>query len=139
MLSRTADSLFWLARYVERADNTARIIDAASRLTAMPVSYAGSSNEWQSALAAAGALRAFHDTNGGDDPTRDAVIDFLAFSPDNNSSIKSCLDTARHNARAVRTALTMEMWEAINAAWLELKRFDGSRWTCRPSTSSSAG
>jgi len=56
MLSRTADSLFWLARYVERADNTARIIDAASRLTAMPVSYAGSSNEWQSALAAAGWL-----------------------------------------------------------------------------------
>lgn len=127
MLSRTADSLFWLARYVERADNTARIIDAASRLTAMPVSYAGSSNEWQSALAAAGALRAFHHSNGGDDPVRDAVIDFLAFSPDNSSSIKSCLDTARHNARAVRTALTTEMWEAINAAWLELKRFDGSK------------
>ena len=69
MLSRTADSLFWLARYVERADNTARIIDAANRLAAMPIVYAGSSNEWESALAAAGASARFHDTNDGDDPT----------------------------------------------------------------------
>ena len=61
MLSRTADSLFWLARYVERADNTARIIDAASRLAAMPISYAGSSNEWESALAAARDLAAAFD------------------------------------------------------------------------------
>ncbi len=125
MLSRTADALFWLSRYVERADNTARIIDAASRLAAMPISYAGESNEWESALAAAGALHAFnaiHDT-----ADRDAVIGFLAFSPDNPSSIKHCLGTARHNGRAERTALTGEMWEAINAGWLDLKRFDGAR------------
>ena len=125
MLSRTADSLFWLSRYVERADNTARIIDAASRLVSMPVAYAGTSNEWESALAAAGALWAFEERNRA--PDRDAVIDFLAFSPDNPSSIKACIETARHNGRAVRTALTAEMWEAINAAWLELKRFDGAR------------
>src|SRR6476620_910832 len=125
MLSRTADSLFWLSRYVERADNTARIIDAASRLTALPVSYAGTSNEWESALAAAGALRAFYREH--DNADRDAVIDFLAFSSANPSSIQSCLETARANGRAVRTALTMEMWEAINAGWLELKRYDGAR------------
>jgi uncharacterized alpha-E superfamily protein len=125
MLSRTADSLFWLSRYVERADNTARIIDAASRLAAMPISYAGSSNDWESALAAAGALAAFSDHH--ESAERDAVIDFLAFSPDNPSSIKGCLETARANARAVRTALTTEMWEAINSAWLELKRFDGTK------------
>jgi uncharacterized alpha-E superfamily protein len=125
VLSRTADSLFWLARYIERADNTARIIDAASRLAAMPISYQGSSNEWESALAAAGALRAFDRHH--DKADRDAVIDFLAFSPDNPSSIRSCVETARHNARAVRTALTAEMWEAINAAWLELKRYDGTK------------
>ena len=122
MLSRTADSLFWLSRYVERADNTARIIDAASRLTAMPISYAGSSNEWESALAAAGALYGFEDHHR--EANRDAVIDYLAFSPANPSSIRSCLETARTNARAVRTALTADMWEAINAGWLELKRFD---------------
>jgi len=125
MLSRTADSLFWLSRYVERADNTARIIDAASRLAAMPISYAGTSNEWESALSAAGALRAFYGEH--DEASRDAVIDFLAFAPRNPSSIRSCLETARHNARAVRTALTTEMWEAINAAWLDIRRFDGTR------------
>ena len=125
MLSRTADSLFWLARYVERADNTARIIDAASRLAAMPITYAGESNEWESALAAAGALDAFRATRRETD--QHSVIDFLAFSADNPSSIKRCLETARHNGRAERTALTVEMWEALNAAWLELKRFDGAR------------
>jgi uncharacterized alpha-E superfamily protein len=125
MLSRTADSLFWLSRYVERADNTARIIDAASRLAAMPISYAGTSNEWESALAAAGALFGFEDHYP--EANRDAVIDFLAFSSANPSSIKSCLETARTNARAVRTALTADMWEAINAGWLELKRFDGTK------------
>ena len=125
MLSRTADSLFWLARYVERADNTARIIDAANRLATLPLAYAGTSNEWESALAAAGALDAF--TALGREPNRDAVIDFLAFSPENPSSIKTCVEIARNNSRAVRTALTAEMWEAINAAWLELKRFNGTR------------
>jgi uncharacterized alpha-E superfamily protein len=130
MLSRTADSLFWLSRYVERADNTARIIDAASRLTAMPISYAGTSNEWESALAAAGALDGFEVYYA--EASRDAVIDYLAFSTANPSSIRSCLETARANARAVRTALTADMWEAINAGWLELKRFDGTRMD-RPS------
>ena len=125
MLSRTADSLFWLSRYVERADNTARIIDAASRLATLPLAYAGTSNEWESALAAAGALQAF--TGLGKEADRDTVIDFLAFSPDNPSSIRSCVEIARNNSRAVRTALTAEMWEAINAAWLELKRFNGTR------------
>ena len=125
MLSRTADALFWLARYIERADNAARIIDAANRLAAMPISYAGESNEWESALAAAGALTAFNAVHNAAD--RDTVIGFLAFSPDNPSSIKHCLGTARHNGRAERTALTSDMWEAINSGWLDLKRFDGAR------------
>jgi len=123
MLSRTADALFWLARYVERADNTARIIDAANRLAATPISYAGESNEWESALAAAGALEGFKLNQP--ETSRDGAIDFLGFSANNASSIKSCLGTARQNARAERTALTGEMWEAINGGWLELRRFDG--------------
>jgi uncharacterized alpha-E superfamily protein len=125
MLSRTADTLFWLGRYVERADNTARIIDAASRLATVPLAYQGKSTEWESALAAAGVLSSF--SVFGKPPDRDSVIDFLAFSPANPSSIRSCLDTARSNARSVRTALTAEMWEALNGAWIELKRFDGTR------------
>lgn len=125
MLSRTADSLFWLSRYLERADNTARIIDAANRLATMPISYAGESNEWESALSGAGVLEAFNQHYG--EASRDAVIDFLAFSSKNPSSIKCCLETARNNARAVRTALTSEMWEAMNAGWLEIKRYDGAK------------
>jgi uncharacterized alpha-E superfamily protein len=125
MLSRTADSLFWLSRYLERADNIARIIDAANRLSAMPISYAGESNEWESALSAAGALVAFNQHYR--EASRDAVIDFRAFNAKNPSSIKSCLETARNNARSVRTALTSEMWEAMNAGWLEIKRYDGAK------------
>jgi uncharacterized alpha-E superfamily protein len=123
LLSRTADNLFWMARYIERADNTARILEAASRLSAMPLSYSGESNEWESALAATGSLARFrvdHDEAGAAE-----VLDFLAFSPDNSSSIKSCIDRARANARAVRTALTAVMWEAINGAWLDLRRIGG--------------
>jgi uncharacterized alpha-E superfamily protein len=122
MLSRTADSLFWLSRYIERAENTARIIDATSRLTALPTGYGSSGNEWESALAATGCLDAFTEIYG-EEATADAAIDFLAFSPANPSSIKSCLEVARFNARAVRTALTAEMWETINSAWLELKHY----------------
>ncbi|MCE1238012.1 MAG: alpha-E domain-containing protein [Hyphomicrobiales bacterium] len=122
MLSRTADSLFWLSRYVERAENTARIIDAAARLATLPSGYGASTNEWESALSASGTLAAFKEVYG-EEPTPESAIDFLAFSPANPSSIKSCLETARFNARAVRTALTAEMWETINSAWLELKDY----------------
>lgn len=127
MLSRTADNLYWLSRYVERAENTARIIDTAARLSAMPAGYGGTSNEWESALVASGSLDLFRRLY--DEANSRNVIDFLAFSPDNPSSIRSCLDVARANARAVRTALTIETWEAINGAWLELKRFDGATMT----------
>ncbi|WP_421723065.1 alpha-E domain-containing protein [Bauldia sp.] len=125
MLSRTADTLFWLGRYVERADNIARIIDAADRLATVPDSLAGESSEWEPALAAAGALQAFNERDLA--IGRQAVIDFLAFDTDNPSSIRNCLDTARANARAVRSSITAEMWEAINEAWLELKRYNNAR------------
>jgi uncharacterized alpha-E superfamily protein len=121
MLSRTADNLYWLARYVERAEYLARILEATQRLTAVPIDTAGESNEWESAVATAGCARAFHAAY--DEANEDNVIDFLAFSTANPSSIRSCFEVARTNARAVRTALTMEMWDAINGTWLELKRY----------------
>lgn len=122
MLSRTADNLFWTARYVERADFLARILDATMRLTSLPVSYGATGTEWDSALATAGAAQAFRMRY--DVANEFTVREFLAFSVDNPSSIRSCLAVARANARAVRTALTMEMWEAINDAWHELQKFD---------------
>ena len=116
MLARTADNLYWLSRYVERAEYLARILEVTQRLAALPITYVGSGNEWESALATAGCAKAFYAHY--EDANEESVIDFLAFSTANPSSIRSCLDTARHNARAVRTALTVEMWDSINATWL---------------------
>jgi len=121
MLSRTADNLYWLARNVERAEYLARVLEATMRLAALPLAYVGSSNEWETAVATAGCREAFAARY--DEATEENVANFLAFSPDNPSSIRNCIEIARHNARAVRTALTSEMWETINGAWLELKRF----------------
>jgi uncharacterized alpha-E superfamily protein len=121
MLSRTADNLYWLARYVERAEYLARILEATQRLATLPLSYVGSSNEWASALATAGCNASF--AANYDEATEDNVKDFIAFSPANPSSIRNCIESARNNARAVRTALTVEMWDAINGAWIELKRY----------------
>src|SRR5215213_5184755 len=121
MLSRTADNLYWLARYVERAEYLARILEATQRLTAMPLAYVGETNEWESAVATAGCAGAFFAVH--DEANEETVTEFLAFSTENPSSIRNCFEVARTNARAVRTALTMEMWDAINGTWMELKRY----------------
>ncbi|WP_211110387.1 alpha-E domain-containing protein [Acuticoccus mangrovi] len=121
MLSRVAADLYWLARYAERAENTARILDVASRLSSLPTNYGGTTNEWESAMISTGAETLFRERY--DEANRRNVIDFLAFSPDNPSSIFSCLDVARRSARSVRTAITGEMWTAINDAWLELRHY----------------
>ena len=125
MLSRTADNLFWLARYVERAEYLARILDAAYRLSSLPASYGGVTTEWESAVETAGCGPAFFAQH--DEANERTVTEFLAFSPDNPSSIRNCFEMARSNARGVRTALTAEMWSTINDAWLQLKHYDPSR------------
>ena len=128
MLARTADSIFWLSRYMERADFLARIIQATQRLAGLPSIYSGPSSsrkqgtEWDSALEASGAAEAFHATGATCNETN--VVEFLAFSHDNPSSIRNCIAQARSNARSIRVALTSEMWEAINGAWFELVRFE---------------
>ena len=121
MLSRTADNLYWLARYVERAEYLARILEATHRLTTLPLAYVGTSNEWASAVATAGCANSFFAKF--EEANEENVTEYLAFSSSNPSSIRNCFELARTNARAVRTALTVEMWDAINGAWLELKRF----------------
>jgi uncharacterized alpha-E superfamily protein len=122
MLSRTADNLFWLARYMERADFVARIVEATQRLAALPNSYSDTGTEWESALEASGAAEGFRDTKTVMEEAN--VVEYLTFAEDNPSSIRNCIECARSNARAVRTALTVEAWEAINGAWIELKRFE---------------
>ena len=128
MLARTADNLFWLARYMERADFIARTIEATLRLEYLPRgSGEASQTEWISALEAAGAHESYEARNG--EVTETGAIDYLTFDRDNSSSICNCLENARANGRAVRTALTSETWTAINDAWLELKRFEATRRT----------
>jgi uncharacterized alpha-E superfamily protein len=121
MLSRTADSLYWIARHVERAEYLARILDGTMRLTNLPLAYVGTSNEWKSAVATAGNTKLFEDNYP--EANEETVVHFLALSTENPSSIRNCFESARANARAVRTALTAEMWETINTAWIELQRF----------------
>jgi uncharacterized alpha-E superfamily protein len=118
MLSRTAASLYWLGRYVERAEFTARLIEATIRLDALSPRPAGE-GAWESALLVAAADNAFTAT--GESRTPANVSRYLTLSRENGSSIRACLDQARSNARAVRTALSREAWEAINRAWLGLR------------------
>jgi uncharacterized alpha-E superfamily protein len=122
MLARTADNLYWLSRYVERAEYLARILEATHRVATLPVGYAGSTNEWESALSTAGCAAAFFAAYNA--ANEENVTEFLTFSTANPCSIRHCFEIARANARAVRTALTVEMWDAINGAWLEIRGFD---------------
>ena len=115
MLSRTASSLYWLGRYVERAEFTARLVEATVRLDAMSSRPAGEA-AWESALSVIEANKAFAAT--GQKLTPRNVARFLTLSTGHGGSVVSCLDRARDNARAVRTALTREAWQTMNRAWL---------------------
>jgi len=125
MLGRTANDLFWLSRYIERAENMARLIEAGYRIALLPRAGDDRYQEWGSTLESAGCAQQYKAKHGALD-TRN-VVDFLLFDASNPSSIHACLSTARRNARAQRTALTREMWESLNGSWLEFQ-------TIRPET-----
>ena len=115
VLSRTASALYWLGRYVERAEFTARLVEATVRLDAMSSRPAGEA-AWESALSVIEANRAFKAT--GEKLTPRSVARFLTLATDHKGSVVACLDRARDNAKAVRTALTREAWQTMNRAWL---------------------
>lgn len=119
LLSRAAENLFWIGRYVERAENIARLLDTGKRMSAIP-GQRKHQPEWEPILSAAGVRPQFDQIY--DVVNQQNVVHFLALSFDNPSSIISCVAAARNNARAVRTAMTFEMWEALNSFWLELKQ-----------------
>lgn len=120
MLSRTADSLYWLGRYIERAGNNARGLQVALRMASLTRDVDVRDSAWQALLIASGCAPGFRATGAA--PTQEAVVRYLAADPANPSSILSCIEAARRNARAVRTALTVDMWEAVNETWSEARR-----------------
>ena len=115
MLGRTANDLYWMARYMERAENMARLLEVGYRLSLSPSEAGG--DAWRSTLRSAGCEQAYLDRHDVID--RAQVVQFLLLDKDNSSSIYSCLASARRNARAQRTALTSDMWESLNSAWID--------------------
>ncbi|WAP70259.1 alpha-E domain-containing protein [Jiella pelagia] len=118
LLGRTANGLFWMFRYIERAENTARLLDAGQRIALTNLS--SEPDEWQSVLVSAGVEAAYAAKHRDYDP--DTVVDFMLCDRDNPSSVRASLETARTNGRMVRTALSRELWEAVNESWLTIQR-----------------
>ena len=121
MLSRTADHLFWLARYIERAENIARLLDITWQTSLAPQSEENAVRNWQAALLCNDQLNAYLKLYP--EVTAENVLAYMVFDANNPSSIYSCLKAARDNAHTVRGTLTSEMWETINFTWLELLKY----------------
>jgi uncharacterized alpha-E superfamily protein len=129
MLSRTADHMYWMSRYIERAESLARLVDAHYRMSLLPHSgetLAQSLSSTMSALQMEAAYRERHEVI---EPR--AVFEFVSLDRDYSGSIFSCLRAARENARAVRGALTSELWETLNSTWLEVRAL-ATRRSSRP-------
>ncbi|MDE2385283.1 MAG: alpha-E domain-containing protein [Alphaproteobacteria bacterium] len=129
MLGRTAGSQFWMSRYVERAENMARLLEVGYRISLMPGTIEGHRDDWRSTLLSSAC--AYGYDRKYKELTAENVINYLLFDLDNPSSIKTCLMTARNNGRSVRTAMTRDVWESINSTWNEFAQI-------KPETVSSA-
>ncbi len=120
MLSRTADHLFWMARYMERAENTARMLDVNYQTSLLPQSADAAEQGWKGLLSISELSGDFASRYGA--VTARSVMEYMVSDPENGSSIRNCLMAARENARAVRGTLTTEVWETQNQTWLEFQR-----------------
>jgi uncharacterized alpha-E superfamily protein len=125
MLGRTANDLFWMARYMERAESMARLLEVGYRIALLPREGGSQEEEWLSTLRSAGCEKQYRCKYGACSTA--AVVNFMLFDGDNPSSVYASLATARRNARAQRTAITREMWESLNSAWIEFSAIDAAR------------
>jgi len=117
MLGRTANGLYWMFRHIERAENGARLIDAGLRMSL--TRSEATEDDWEGVLQSAGVRELYDQVH--DQLTSSDAIDFLLRDTANPSSVMSCIESGRHNARMVRTALTRETWEATNECWIDMK------------------
>jgi uncharacterized alpha-E superfamily protein len=124
VLSRTADHLYWMSRYLERAESLARMLDAHHRLSLLPRPYEAVLQGWTATLVSLGLERPFLERYQSVTPR--AAFDFIAFDREHVGSILSCLRAARENARAVRGTITSEAWETLNTTYLESRSFNAT-------------
>lgn len=124
MLSRTADHLYWMSRYLERAECLARMLDAHHKLSMLPRPPEAVLQGWTATLVSLGMEQCFREKVGEITPR--AAFDFIAFDLDHLGSIVSCLRAARENARAVRGTVTSDVWETLNATYLESRSFNAT-------------
>jgi uncharacterized alpha-E superfamily protein len=124
MLSRTADHLFWMARYMERAENTARMLDINYQTSLLPQSADKAERGWRGMLGISELTGTYERRHGRIDARR--VMTFMVRDETHPSSIVSCLRAARENARAVRGTITSEMWETLNSTYLESRSFNAT-------------
>jgi len=129
MLSRVASNLYWMSRYVERAENTARVLDVTWRMSLLAKDSALEDQEWFAPLNITGTL--FPYSGRHSEANAREVLHFMALDPENPSSIYACSRQARENARAVRGAITSEMWEVLNSTWLEMQQMDEEKMNSR--------
>ncbi|MDB6117356.1 MAG: hypothetical protein JWO08_1137 [Verrucomicrobiaceae bacterium] len=134
MLSRVAASLYWMSRYLERAENIARLLDVNLQLLLDfgKVSEEALKQHWIPVLRASGEEDMFFQVYGTADSR--SVVEFLTFSEQNTNSICSCIYAARENGRQVRDQISLEMWEVLNAAYLFLKESDVDKVWARGAT-----
>ena len=131
MLSRTADCLYWMARYTERAENTARMLDVNHQTSLLPQPAQFLEQSWKKLLTISKLEESFLSKH--DVINRENVLDFMIYETSNPSSIVSCLFAARENARVIRGRITSEVWETQNTTWLELQRILEARHQTDPS------
>ena len=129
MLSRTADHMYWMSRYIERAESLARLVDAHYRMSLLPHSGETLAQSLSSTMSALQMEEAYKERHEVIEPR--AVFEFVSLDRDYSGSIFSCLRAARENARAVRGALTSELWETLNSTWLEVRSL-ATRRSSRP-------
>ena len=129
MLSRVASTLYWMSRYVERAENTARVLDVTWRMSLLVKEPTLQDQEWFAPLNITGTLFPFSGRHNM--VCAREVLHFMALDPENPSSIYSCARQARENARSVRGTITSEMWEVLNSTWLEMQQVTEERMEAR--------
>jgi len=129
MLSRTAENLYWTSRYLERADSIARLLEVAYRISLIPNTQEGYNNEWESILATSGTKENYLTLYK--EIKKEKIEYFLLFENNNFSSVKNCIEKSRDNIKMVRTAVTLEVWNAVNTLYYRYEDYVNKKYSSK--------